>query len=262
MKPTLNIAVKAARAAGNVIVRHMDRLNSVNVALKSKNDFVSDVDRLAEAEIVQTVRKAYPSHGILAEEGGAQQGDDHVWIIDPLDGTTNYLHGFPQFAVSIALTNKGKLEDAVIYDPLSHELFTASRGSGAYLNERRIRVSQARGLEGALLGTGFPFRQPEVLDTYLETFKALHRQTAGIRRAGAAALDLAYVASARLDGFWEFGLNPWDMAAGILLVQEAGGLVSDFSGREESMNTGNVVAGCPKVFAEMLKAIRQILTPG
>jgi len=190
MKPTLNIAVKAARAAGNIIVRHMDRLNSVNVALKSKNDFVSDVDRLAEAEIVQTVRKAYPSHGILAEEGGAQQGDDHVWIIDPLDGTTNYLHGFPQFAVSIALANKGRLEDAVIFDPLSHELFTASRGSGAYLNERRIRVSQARGLEGALLGTGFPFRQPEVLDAYLETFKALHRQTAGIRRAGSAALDL------------------------------------------------------------------------
>lgn len=255
MNPALNIAVKAARKAGSLILRHMDRLSGVSVTQKGRNDFVSEVDRQAEDEIVAILRKAYPGHSILAEESGASGGDEFQWIIDPLDGTTNYLHGFPQFAVSIALSNRGRLEQGVIYDPLREELFTASRGGGAFLNDRRVRVSQRKSLEGALLGTGFPFRQHEVLDAYLAMFKALHADTAGIRRAGSAALDLAYVAAGRLDGFWEFGLRPWDLAAGALLIREAGGLVGDFSGGEEYMDTGNLVAGTPKVFTAILQAI-------
>jgi myo-inositol-1(or 4)-monophosphatase len=252
----LNIAVRAARNAGNVIARAVDRLDTVQVATKSENDFVSNIDRQAEQEIIQTLRKAYPNHGILAEESGAHQGDDYVWIIDPLDGTTNFLHGFPQFAVSIALKYKGRLEQAVVYDPLRQELFTATRGSGAQLNDRRIRVSKRPDLEGALLGTGFPFKMQQHLDVYLQTFKALFPMTAGIRRAGSAALDLAYVAAGRLDGFWEIGLKPWDMAAGVLIIQEAGGLVSDFGGGNDFLQTGNVVAANPKVFRAMLQKIR------
>lgn len=261
MNPALNIAVKAARKAGSLILRHMDRLSGVSVTQKGRNDFVSEVDRQAEDEIVAILRKAYPTHGILAEEGGVSGGDDFQWIIDPLDGTTNYLHGFPQFAVSIALSSRGRLDQAVVYDPLREELFTASRGGGAFLNDRRLRVSQRKGLEGALLGTGFPFRQHEVLDAYLAMFKALHADTAGIRRAGSAALDLAYVAAGRLDGFWEFGLKPWDLAAGALLIREAGGLVGDFTGGEEYMDTGNLVAGAPKVFAAILQAIAPHVPP-
>ncbi|MDR2877971.1 MAG: inositol monophosphatase [Chromatiales bacterium] len=255
MNPALNIAVKAARKAGSLIVRHMDRLNTLTVTQKSRNDFVSDVDRQAEDEIISILRKAYPSHGILAEESGASGSDDYQWIIDPLDGTTNYLHGFPQYAVSIALSNRGRLEQGVVYDPLREELFTTSRGSGAFLNDRRLRVAPRKSLEGALLGTGFPFHNHAVLDTYLAMFKALHADTAGIRRAGSAALDLAYVAAGRLDGFWEFGLKPWDLAAGALLIREAGGLVGDFSGGETYMQTGNLVAGTPKVFTAILQAI-------
>lgn len=261
MHPTLNIAVKAARKAGNLILRRMDRLDTLNVSLKGKNDYVSDVDRQAEDEIVSVLRKAYPSHAILAEEGGSQAGDEYQWIIDPLDGTTNYLHGFPQFAVSIALSHRGRIEEAVVYDPLREELFTASRGSGAFLNDRRVRVSQLKGLEGALLGTGFPFRQQQYLDVYVEMFKALHNGTAGIRRPGSAALDLSYVSAGRLDGFWEIGLNRWDIAAGTLLIQEAGGMVSDFSGGEDYLETGNVVAGNPRVFTAILNAIKPHLTP-
>ena len=257
----LNIAVRAARNAGNIIARSVDRLDQITVSVKSENDFVSEVDRQAEQEIIHTIRKAYPNHAILGEETGAHEGDDYVWIIDPLDGTTNFIHGFPQFAVSIGLKHKGRLEQAVVYDPLRQELFTASRGAGAQLNDRRIRVSKHNDLEGALLGTGFPFKQQQHLDTYLETFKALFPMTAGIRRAGSAALDLAYVAAGRLDGFWEIGLNPWDMAAGVLLIQEAGGLVSDFGGGHEFMTTGNVVAANPKVFKAMLKKIRPLLPP-
>ncbi|KPJ91143.1 MAG: inositol monophosphatase [Gammaproteobacteria bacterium SG8_11] len=256
MQPMLNIAVRAARNAGNIIARSVDRLDQITISVKAENDYVSEIDRQAEQEIIHTIRKAYPNHGILGEETGSHEGDEYLWIIDPLDGTTNFLHGFPQFAVSIGLKHKGRLEQAVVYDPLRQELFTASRGAGAQLNDRRIRVSKRNDLEGALLGTGFPFKQQQHLETYLKTFKALFPMTAGIRRAGSAALDLAYVAAGRLDGFWEIGLNPWDMAAGVLLIQEAGGLVSDFSGGNDFLTTGNVVAANPKVFKAMLQKIR------
>lgn len=262
MHPLLTIAVRAARSAGNVIVRAVDRVDTFNVALKAQNDFVTEVDRHAEQEIIKVIRKAYPSHGILAEESGAHSGDEYVWIIDPLDGTTNFLHGFPQFAVSIAVQHKGQLEQAVVYDPLRQELYTASRGAGAQLNERRLRVARAKGLDGALLGTGFPFKQQQHLDAYLATFKALFPMTSGIRRAGSAALDLAYVAAGRLDGFWEIGLSPWDMAAGILLVQEAGGIAGDFSGGDAFFETGNLVAGNPRVFKAIVQTIAPHLPPG
>ncbi len=261
MHPMLNIAVRAARAAGTVIARSAGRLDSLTVTSKTPNDFVSEVDLQAENEIIKILRKAYPSHGILAEEGGSRDGDEYLWIIDPLDGTTNYLHGFPQFAVSIALQHKGILTQAVVYDPMRQELFTASRGEGAQLNNCRMRVTKAKGLEGALLGTGFPFKDLRHLDAYLGMFKDFIPPTAGIRRAGSAALDLAYVAAGRLDGFWEIGLNPWDMAAGALLIQEAGGIVNDFSGGQDFMQTGNVVAGNPKMLQEMLKTIQPHLTP-
>jgi myo-inositol-1(or 4)-monophosphatase len=260
MNPTLNIAVRAARSAGNVIIRNLGKLDTLAIHTKDRNDFVTEVDRRAEQEIIFTLRKAFPDHGILAEESGLQEGNEYQWIIDPLDGTTNFLHGFPQFAVSIALRHKGRMEQGVIYDPLRQELFTATRGAGAMLNDRRIRVTKRKTLEGSLLGTGFPFKSQQHLDTYLDMFRALFPQTAGIRRAGSAALDLAYVAAGRLDGFWEIGLSIWDMAAGVLLIQEAGGLSSDFSGGDNHLESGNIVAGNPKLFAEILKTIRPCVT--
>jgi len=260
MHPMLNIAVRAARQAGNVILRSVDRIDTLTISSKSRNDFVSEVDRNAEQEIIAVIRKHYTNHGILAEESGAQEGEEYVWIIDPLDGTTNFLHGFPQFSVSIGIQHKGVLTHAVVYDPMRQEIFTASRGAGAQLNNKRIRVSKINSLDGALLGTGFPFRYQHHLDCYLQTFKALTPMTAGIRRAGSAALDLAYVAAGRLDGFWEFGLSPWDVAGGVLLIQEAGGLVGDLSGGAEFMDTGNIVAGSPKVFKALLQTIHPHLT--
>lgn len=258
MHPTINIATRAARLAGNIIHHQLDKIDQLTISSKSANDFVTEVDHKAEQAIIETIRKAFPDHAILAEESGETAGsnDEYLWIIDPLDGTTNFIHGFPQFAVSIALQVRGRLEHAVIYNPVSEELFTASRGGGATLNNRRIRVSGAKSLAGSLLGTGFPFKQPQYLDPYLETFRALHPETAGIRRAGSAALDLAFVAAGRLDGFWEIGLNKWDIAAGVLLIQEAGGLVSDFSGGHNFMETGNIVAGTPKVFKGILQKIK------
>ena len=260
MHPTLNIAVRAARSAGNVIIRNLDRLDSLAIHTKDRNDFVTEVDQKAEQEIIYTLRKAFPDHGILAEESGLREGDDYQWIIDPLDGTTNFLHGFPQFAVSIALRHKGRLEHGVVYDPLRQELFTASRGAGAMLNDRRLRVTKRNSLDGALLGTGFPFKSQQHLETYLDMFRALFPNTAGIRRPGSAALDLSYVAAGRLDGFWEIGLNIWDMAAGVLLIQEAGGLSSDFLGGHSYLENGNLVAGSPKVFTDILKTIRPFVT--
>ena len=262
MHPMLNIAVRAARRAGDIIVRHLDRVQGLSVRAKTRNDFVTEVDQLAEAAIIDTLLKAYPGHSILAEESGVQGDNPYRWVIDPLDGTTNFLHGFPQFAVSIALKHKGVIEQGVIYDPLRNELFTATRGEGALLNNRRIRVSRQPGLEGALLGTGFPFREKAYLDTYLATFKTLIEGTAGIRRAGAAALDLAYVACGRLDGFWEFGLKEWDMAAGALLITEAGGMVGDMHGGDTYLQTGAIVGGTPKVFLELLKRIKPHLPAG
>lgn len=261
MHPFLTIAVRAARRAGTIMVRHLDRVQDLKVDLKGRNDFVTQVDRMAEAAIVDVVQRAYPDHAILGEEGGARAGDGqdaYEWVIDPLDGTTNYVHGFPQFGVSIAVRRRGRVEQACIFDPLRQELFLASRGGGALLNDRRIRVSRRQGLEGALLGTGFPVRDKGDFDLYLETFRALSQDTAGIRRAGSAALDLAYVACGRLDGFWEMALSPWDMAAGALLVEEAGGLVGDFVGGADYMRSGNISAGNPRVFKELVQRLRPL----
>lgn len=259
MHPTLNIAVKAARRAGSIINRASLQLDQVSVQAKSPNDFVTEVDQAAEAAIIEVLREAYPEHGILAEESGAsaQSSDsEYQWIIDPIDGTTNFIHGFPQYAISIALAKNGVPEQAVVYDVTRNELFTATKGRGAFLNDRRIRVSKRIRLNESLIGTGFPFREFDNVDAYLAMFKDLTQKTAGIRRPGAASLDLAYVASGRLDGFWEMGLQPWDMAAGVLLIQEAGGLVSDLAGEAAFMETGNVVAGTPKIFGQLLPIIQ------
>jgi len=257
----VNIAVRAARAAGNLIVRHAERAADLEVTAKGMNDFVTAVDRQAEGVIIDTLRRAYPDHAILAEESGESGGGEHVWVIDPLDGTTNFLHGFPQYAVSIALKRRGRIEHAVVYDPLRGELFTASRGGGAQLNERRMRVSRRQGLAGALLGTGFPFRSLEIIDPYLATFREFLERTAGVRRAGSAALDLAWVAAGRLDGFWEFSLKEWDLAAGALLVEEAGGLVSTPGGGDGWLSSGNIVAANPRVLDAMLRVMAPHLPP-
>jgi myo-inositol-1(or 4)-monophosphatase len=250
----LNIAVRAARRAGEVIVRSLNRLESLTVTSKSRNDFVSEVDMQAEAEIMGIIRKHYPNHAFLAEESGQSGDNETVWIIDPLDGTTNFLHGNPVFSVSIACQQRGRLEHAVIYDPMRQEIFTATRGGGAHLDNRRIRVSKQRGLEGALLATGFPYRANiRYMDAYVAMLKVAMEQTAGIRRPGSAALDLAYVAAGRVDGFWEFGLAPWDTAAGTLLIQEAGGRISTLGGAEYKQE-GHVLAGTPKVYSALLEA--------
>jgi myo-inositol-1(or 4)-monophosphatase len=255
MNPTINIAVRAARQAGTVIMRSFGRLDTLTVTEKKANDFVSDVDRNAEKAIIETIHKAHPHHAILAEESGVHGKDDFQWVIDPLDGTTNYLHGFPQFAVSIALLHRGRLECAVVYDPVRDEMFTAARGGGALINDRRLRVSDHKGLQGALLGTGIPFRDQRYMDAYLGMLKDLSRDSAGIRRPGSAALDFAYVASGRLDGFWELGLSVWDFAAGALLVQEAGGVVSDIRGGSQYLTSGNVICGNVRLHREMVTVI-------
>jgi myo-inositol-1(or 4)-monophosphatase len=259
MHPALNIMVKAARRASQIINRASQDVEHLKITKKQQSDFVTEVDKAAEAAIIDVLREAYPEYGILAEESGLTAGSDadseYQWIIDPLDGTTNFIHGFPQYAVSIALAHKGQLIEAVIYDTLRNEMFTASKGGGAFLNERRIRVTKCLKLEDALIGTGFPYRVFTHVDAYMGIFKELSQRTAGIRRPGAASLDLAYVACGRLDGFWEFGLCPWDMAAGCLLISEAGGLVSDLSGGESYMKTGNLIAGTPKVFAQLLQVV-------
>lgn len=253
----LNIAVRAARTAGSVIIRQAERVDGLKIDTKGTNDFVTAVDRQAESIIIDIITKAYPHHGILAEESGERPGEEEfVWVIDPLDGTTNFLHGFPQYAVSVAVQHRGRAEHGVVFDPLRQELFTASRGSGAQLNDRRIRVSRRTSLRSALLGTGFPFGSLARMDTYLRILKDLSAPTAGIRRAGAASLDLAYVAAGRLDGFWEFGLKQWDLAAGALLIREAGGLVSAPDGSDDWLESGDLVAGTPRVFTAMLKAIK------
>ena len=218
--------MRAARRAGDLIVRSLSRLDSLKIDSKGRNDFVTDIDRKAEADIIATIRRSHPQHAFLAEESGRSGDNEFVWIIDPLDGTTNFLHGFPTFAVSIALEHKGRLQHAVVYDPMRQEFFTASRGDGAQLEGKKIRVSTQRTLEGSLIGTGFPFRAGTTyVDEYLAMLKVIMSSAAGVRRPGAAALDLAYVAAGRIDGFWEFGLSPWDTAAGTLLIQEAGGQI-------------------------------------
>ena len=261
MHPMLNIAVKAARRAGSIINRATRNLDIVAVKEKAANDFVTEVDRAAEEAIIRLLHEAYPGHAILAEESGASGESEYEWIIDPLDGTTNFLHGYPQYSVSIALRHRGVVTQAVIYDPSRNDLFTASRGHGAYLNDHRMRVSKRDSMKASLLGTGFPFRQLDHLDTYLAILRDMLKGAAGVRREGSAALDLAYVAAGRLDGFWEFGLSPWDMAAGALLITEAGGLVGDLVGENHYLETGNIVCGNPKIFVELLKAIEPHLTP-
>ncbi|MDO8933182.1 MAG: inositol monophosphatase family protein [Rhodocyclaceae bacterium] len=259
MHPMLNTAVKAARRAGQIINRASMDVGHLKVSVKQQSDFVTEVDRAAEATIIETLREAYPQHAILAEESGATEGRDaeFQWIIDPLDGTTNFIHGFPQYAVSIGLAVKGVMNQAVVYDPTRNELFTASKGGGAYLNDKRIRVSSRAKLAESLIGTGFPYRVFDHVDAYLAIFKEMTQKTAGLRRPGAAALDLAYVAAGRLDGFWEFGLSPWDMAAGSLLITEAGGLVGDLAGETAYLTTGNLIAGNPKIFSQLLQLIGQ-----
>jgi myo-inositol-1(or 4)-monophosphatase len=265
MHPMLNTAVKAARKAGAIINRASLDIDLIRVSAKGRSDFVTEVDRAAEEAIIETLKTAYPQHAVLAEESGASNpegGDEYTWIIDPLDGTTNFIHGFPQYAVSIALQHRGVLSQAVVYDPTRNELFTATRGRGAFLNDRRLRVSRRASLSESLIGTGFPFRALDHLDAYVRMFKRITEETAGIRRPGAAALDLAYVAAGRLDGFWEFGLSPWDMAAGALLILEAGGFVSDFDGEPHYLRSGNIVCGNGKVFPQLLKLVQEVHVRG
>jgi myo-inositol-1(or 4)-monophosphatase len=261
MHPMLNTAVKAARRAGNIISRATRNLDVIAVREKAANDFVSEVDREAERVIISTLHEAYPGHAILAEESGASGASEYQWVIDPLDGTTNFLHGFPQYCVSIALEHRGIVTQAVIYDPVRNDLFTASRGRGAFLNEARIRVSKRLHMKSGLIGTGLPYKDLAHLDAYMAMLRDVMKGSGGVRRAGSAALDLAFVAAGRLDGFWEIGLSRWDMAAGSLLITEAGGLVSDLEGNDGWMHSGNIVSGTPKVFVELLQILAPHLTP-
>jgi myo-inositol-1(or 4)-monophosphatase len=264
----LTTAVKAARRAGSVINRGARDLDRLTVTAKGPKDFVSEVDRAAEAAIVDIIHASYPDHAILAEEGTAQgdnAGAEHVWIIDPLDGTTNFLHGFPQYCVSIAVKHQGQITQGVIYDPVRNDLFTATRGRGAFLNDHRLRVSRRQHLKECLVGTGFPFRDGSDVETYINMMRTMMTATAGLRRPGAAALDLAYVAAGYYDGFWEVGLNPWDVAAGSLLILEAGGLVGDLAGDGDYLNNGEVIAANPRIFAQMVQLLepyRKALTVG
>ena len=257
MHPMLTIAVRAARKAGSIINRASLGGAPLQVRSKRVNDFVTQVDQAAEDAIIATVKASYPEHGFLAEESGAAAPDaEYRWIIDPLDGTTNFIHGFPQYAVSIAVEQRGILQHAVVYDPTKNELFTASRGRGAFLNDRRLRVTKCEKLADALVGTGFPFKEMKRARLYLHQLKNIMEGSAGVRRAGAAALDLAYVASGRLDAFWEIGLSPWDMAAGVLLIQEAGGLVGDLDGEPGFLESGDICAAAPRIFPALLKALK------
>jgi myo-inositol-1(or 4)-monophosphatase len=260
MHPMLNIAVKAALRAGNLIHRSTDKIDHLTITRKSHADFVSEVDFAAEQSIIQTLRAAYPEHAILAEESGANGTSDFVWIIDPLDGTTNFLHGIPQFSVSIALQHKGIITQAVVYDPTKNELFTATRGAGAFLNNKRLRVSKRLHMADALIGTGFPYSNFDHMEAYLGIFKELMQQTSGLRRPGSAALDLAWTAAGRYDGFFETGLKIWDIAAGSLLITEAGGMVSNLSGTDTFLNSGHICAGNPNIHPMLLQVIEPYLT--
>jgi myo-inositol-1(or 4)-monophosphatase len=256
MHGMLNIAIRAARRAGELMIRQMNQLESLTVVDKGHNDFVSQVDKAAETAIIEIIRDHHPDHAILAEESGASGDHEYQWIIDPLDGTTNYLHGFPQFAVSIAVARNGELEHGVVYDPLRQEIFSASRGQGAQLDGRRIRVSKRTSLQQSLVATGFPFHANLVhVERYLNMLRAVMLESAGVRRPGAAALDLCYVAAGRVDAFFELGLKKWDVAAGALIIREAGGRISNFQGGDGYLDSGNVIAGNPKVYAALSKLL-------
>ena len=260
MHPTLNIAVKAARRAGSIITRASEDIGSLTINDKGYNDFVTEVDLASEKEIIRVLKTSYPDHAFLGEETGLTHQADNVWIIDPLDGTTNFLHGFPQYCISIALEEKGEITQAVIYDPNRNDLFTATKGQGAYLNQRRMRVSNKSKLKESILGTGFPFRDFQHLPVYLKIFEEVVKETSGIRRPGSAALDLAYVAAGWFDGFFEINLSKWDIAAGGLLVTEAGGIVSDFSEKDGWLESGNIVAANPKIYDPLIKIIQSHIT--
>jgi len=256
MHGMVNIAIRAARRAGDVMIRNMNQLEKLEIVEKGRNDFVSRVDQAAEEAIIEVIRDHYPDHAILAEESGAEGDHEVTWIIDPLDGTTNYLHGFPVFSVSIAVAEGRELQHAVVYDPLRQEIFSASRGQGAQLDGHKIRVSKQRSVKGSLIATGFPYRLAETqVDSYMRMLRAVITEAAGVRRPGSAALDLCYVAAGRVDGFWEMGLKTWDVAAGALIIREAGGRISDFRGTDAYLESGNVVAGTPKVYAGLSKLI-------
>jgi len=254
MHALLNVAVMAARRAGSTLIKKMVNLSKLKIEEKGHNDYVSDADTAAEKAVIDCILKHYPDHAILAEESGQQGESDTVWIIDPLDGTTNYLHGFPVFAVSIGVQIKGRMEHGVVYDPMRQELFTASRGQGAQVDGHRIRVSGQRQLERALIGTGFPYRRvDDELGPYMDMLAKVLKNTSGVRRPGAAALDLAYVAAGRLDAFWETGLKSWDLAAGSLIIREAGGMVSGLDGSENYLDTGHILTGTPKIYRDVAK---------
>ncbi|WP_309679157.1 inositol monophosphatase family protein [Polaromonas sp.] len=258
LHPMLNVAIKAARAAGALINRAALDVEAVRVSLKQTNDFVTEVDQAAEAAIIETLLTAYPGHGILAEESGSEHGakdSELVWIIDPLDGTTNFIHGFPFYCVSIALAVRGKIEQAVVYDPTRNDIYSASKGRGAYINDRRLRVGKRTRLQECLVSTGFPYRPGDKLKPYLNMLGEVMSQCAGVRRAGAAALDLAYVAAGNCDGFFETGLQPWDVAAGSLLVTEAGGLIGNFTGESDFLHQGECVAGNPKIYGQLVTTL-------
>lgn len=260
MHPMLNIGIRAARAAGKVITQNVDRFDPMTIEKKQRNDFVTEIDRKAEAEIVGTLKRSYPDHAFLCEESGQIGSEDaeYQWVIDPLDGTTNFIHGLPHFSVSIALLQNGKLFQAVIYDPMRQELFTAGKGEGAFLDSKRLRVSSTSHLENALLSTGFPYRDGQDLDFYQRTTRHYTERTGGIRRLGSAALDLAYVAAGRIDGTWLTGLQSWDVAAGGLIVREAGGLINDFDGGDGWMAKGEVIAATPRVHHQMLEVMKPL----
>ncbi len=253
----VNTAVRAARLAGKIILSYLDRLDQRDISSKGQRDFVTRADHEAEAAILDIVCGAYPEHGGIAEESGERAGGEYTWVIDPLDGTTNFIHGYPHFAVSIGVLRNGRPEHGVVFDPHRNDLFCATRGDGAQLNDRRIRASRLQHLHDALLVTGFPIRRSDLIDPWMRTFRALLPQAGGIRRSGSAALDLAYVAAGRFDGFWEFGLQPWDMAAGALLIREAGGLIADLDGGQDFLATGEVVSANPQIFNELLRRINE-----
>ena len=261
MQPMLNIALRAARSASELIFRSIERLDTIKVDEKDAKDYVSEVDRAAEQKIIDALRKAYPTHGILGEETGLHkgsgEGEDYLWIIDPLDGTTNFLHGIPHWALSLGLEEEGEIVAGAIYDPTRDELFWAEKGIGAFLNDRRIRASERRNLADCVFATGIPFLGNSDHDRFTDQLRAVMAATAGVRRQGAASLDLAYVAAGRYDGFWENGLKPWDIAAGIILLKEAGGYISDMTGGSRMMSNGEVVAGNARTHHRLLQLVRK-----
>lgn len=256
MHPLMNIAVKAARSASKIILRATDRLDTIQVTEKKFNDFVTEIDQNAEREIINIIHDAYPDHAIWGEESGKSGKSDYTWIIDPIDGTNNFFHGNPHFCISIGVQFKNTLEHGLIYDPLRNELFTATRGGGAYLNDRRIRVSQRKQFAGSIISSSFGNKLIENIGDYLKILTTILPQATGVRQSGSAALDFAYVASGRIDGFWAMALAPWDIAAGAVIIKEAGGIISDFSGNDNYMETGNVISANQNMSNLILQIIK------